>query len=789
MNAMLMRFLLALALLGILAVPAVHASPMPLDLTPEELAWIRANPLLRVGVFDDTAPFEYMKDGQLRGLSAKYLNMITQRTGLHFKPVITTTFLARKEMLVNGEVDMLPTRRKSDDPAMDRGIVHTQPYNTSSTILVSRVGNQPFSGLGQLAGMRIVMLGREAYADFLSKNAPGASIVTGKNALEMLTMVKDGRVDAAIASEGLLIPYLSRQYGGVLQISGVVPELHTGVSMAVRDSDVILYSILQKVLASITPVERAAVYDAWFAEMDLDIPSIQTIAEHYEMELWLLLAVAFLLLALFWQRRVQHRRAVQAEREKAMFLAIMSHEIRSPMNAVLAAVELLEHTPLDEQQRHFAGLANSGANTLLRLVDDVLDISKMEAGQLKLILEPVDLSALVQRLVEEQRPYAEEKGLSLTVSGELLNLPMLLDDRRLAQVLRNLLDNAIKFTDVGRVDVQLQLLARAVDGVAYVLIRIVDSGVGMTEQVRSSLFRPYAHSKHSYKRAGGTGLGLLICRRLLQLMHGELTLDSLTGAGTQAEVRLPVRWAPQVPSGQGMMIIAEPEEFSVPGNGLQVLVVEDVEVHRQVLQAQLHGFGCKVLLATDGAQGLALFCAYRVDMVLIDYDLLDGDGYSLAGEFRELEQQPGTHCPIIMISRVTGNEHLERCFDAGIDGVLDKPVQLAKLQQMIELWCNMTLEPKEPLLTPQTQISEELRANLNGLIEALALRERSLALSALQRLHGTALVADRSDIVLASQALDQLLRSEMNWPAMDIASHLGVLLETCGATLCTPQTG
>lgn len=768
-----LRLLLGWLLLASAGLADAQADPPSMTLTQQERDWIAANPVLRVGVFDNLLPFEYISDGQLRGLSAKYLGLIAARTGLHFQSVVTGNRSARKDMLISGEVDILPTRRRDDDPVKDLGMRYTTPYNTSSTILVSRFGQQPFVDLEQLAGKRLVMLGREGYQAFLQQKVPGITVISGQNAVDIMAMVRDGRADAAIASEWLLIPYLSRQYQGVLQVSGVVPQLHTGVSMAVRDSDEILLSILEKVLGSISSDERKAIYDAWFDDMNLDIPTIKDIAEHFQGELWLLLLVVLLLIAFAWQSRRQRRQAVQSEREKAMFLAVVSHEVRSPMNAVLAAIELLEHTPLNEQQRHFTQLANSGANTLLRLVDDVLDISRMEAGQLTLTLEPVDLWALVQQVVEEYRAGAEEKGLLLTLSGERPSGPLMLEGMRLSQVLRNLISNAVKFTEVGGVEVQLKVVEWPEVRAPHVLIRIIDSGIGLSEQAQASLFRPYARAKHSYKRTGGSGLGLVICRRLVRLMSGELTLNSTQGVGTEVEVKLSVEWAKTLDIPQ-----AEAAQAQAEGNGLHVLVVQAPVSGQQTLPAHLQALGCKVLLAIDGAQGLTLFNVRRVDMVLIDCDLPNSEIEPLAGAFRELEQVlQRAHCPLVAVAGFSDNEHLERCFDAGLDGVLVKPISPAKLQQMIELWCDMPQGPL-PAMPKEEPVEESLvlRTALNDLIEALALRERSQALQAVQRLHEAALGLERDDLVGTVDSLERLLRDERDWPAQQIAERLSVLL-------------
>ncbi len=772
------RLLLVLALVCLPASAGVYASSPPMTLTQQEVDWIAAHPVLRVGVFEDLLPFEYMSGGQLRGLSAKYLRLIGLRTGLHFEPVLTTTRSARKEMLISGEVDILSTRRRSDDPAQDRGMLYTLPYNTSSTILVSRFGDQPLAGLEQLAHKRLAMLGREVYGAFLREEAPGVTLIAAQNAVDMMAMVKDGKADAAIASEWLLIPYLSRQYQGVLQISGVVPQLHTGVSMAVRDSDEILLSILEKALASITGDERKAIFDAWFADMNLDIPTIRSIAEHYAGELWLLLAIVLLLITLVWQSRVQRRRVVQREREKAMFLAVMSHEVRSPMNAVLAAVELLEHTPLDEQQRHFADLANTGANTLLRLVDDVLDISKMEAGQLQLNLEPVDLWSLLQQQVDDYRVYAEEKGLTLTLTGQRPVASALVDDQRVAQVLRNLISNAIKFTEHGRVEVQL-LLPDAQPGVtSQAVIRVVDTGIGLSDQAQAALFRPYARARQSFKRSGGTGLGLVICRRLVKLMHGELSLSSVPGSGTQVEVRLPVEWAGAL---EPPVRAADPDAASREVS-LWVLVSGGEYADQQAVKALLQGFGLGVRLAVEGDETLALFNQYRVDLVLID----EHQAFNLSGPMRDVErQQQRGHCPIIAMSQVTGNDYLERCFEAGLDGVLSKPVRQDKLQQMIELWCDQVLIPAAQVHSASGQEREGrqelLRQDLNRLFSAVALRDRPVALQAAHRLKGAAQTVGWTAIAAGAEGIESLLHDEVNWPTVAVADQLNLMAQDWAA--------
>ncbi|MFC6299264.1 response regulator [Pseudomonas sp. CCM 7893] len=763
--------------------PLLNADERPeLSLTQEERDWIANHPVLRVAVFSNLVPFEYMNGSRLHGLSSRYLTLIASRTGLSFIFIANPENRAHLDLLAKGEADLVSSARNTHNQADASGLSFTASYYTTSAIIITRVGKGGIVDLGQLAGKTAVVPGLDRYLPILSNVAPGVKLISERNPVKMLTMVRDGMVDAAVASDGLLIPYLYRRFQGELQISGGVPALYAEIGMAVRADQLILLSVLQKTLRSISADENKAIYDSWFADMDLDGPSMEQIADYFDRELLLLLVVIVLLLAVAWQNRQQRRRAIRNEREKAMFLAVMSHEIRSPMNAVLAAVELLGHTPLDEQQRHFTDLAQNGANALLRLLDDVLDISKLEAGQLKLNLEPVDVLALVQNVVDLNQLRATEKALALNITGERAIPALLLDDTRLAQVLHNLVSNAIKFTESGGVEVDLQLLKDQAGDPQQLVICIIDSGIGLSENAQTSLFQSNVHTEHVDKRKGDTGLGLAICKELVKLMHGELTLKSKLGVGTTVQVSLRVSMAPDLDAPVVVEAVPPMAEIPLVDTSPRLLVVEDTLANLEVLRAQIQGFGCEVLLAADGAQGLALFTANRVNLVLMDCNLPDQDGYSLASEFRDLElTHHWPHCPIIAISALTGDEHLERCFDAGMDGALSKPIRLSQLQEIIELWCNVAVVQQVQPLIPQvldlSAVHEEVHRDLDSLLKAVALCEGDAALRAAHRLHGATLVLKWTTMVQSAETLERLLRDQVDWSDEAYVRVLGGLVD------------
>lgn len=755
-------------------VPALCAGPI--ELSEQEQRWIEQHPVLRVGVVEGLIPFEYMSDGTLQGRSVQYLKLVTDTTGLTFTYTPGKTLEIREKMLFEGQVDLLSSYLHFRSEPSTEGLT-ALTYHTTSPIIVTRVDSPGLFDLDQLQGKTVMIPDTDHYEQIFKATGTGANLIRSTSALDMLTRVEDGSADAAVASETFLMPYLYRQFQGVLETSGVVGSQILDVSMAVRDDQAILLSILGKVLDSITAEQRNQIYDHWYQDLDLDVPTLFTIANHYLHVLILGALVLASLCVLAYRGHRQRLKAVRNEQEKTMFLAVMGHEIRSPMNAVLAAMELLGHTRLNEQQRHFAHLANSGANALVRLLDDVLHTPGSGARALRLNIEPTDVTALVQGVVGLHRLRAREKHLSLNMNIQAQLPLLLLDSSRLTQIFHNLLSNAIKFTDAGGVDIKLCLVASQA-GDPQLQVKVHDTGIGMSEAVQASLFRPYAQASQSYKRSGGTGLGLVICQQLASLMQGSLSLSSEPGVGTTIILCVPVTVAPE-PAAQPPVQAPAPQAVT---DGLQILVVEDTLANQEVLRAQIGGFGCQAVIAADAAQARLLFGEQTYELILMDCDLPDQDGYSLVRELRVFERQLGrARCPIIAISALTGEQHLKRCMDAGMDAVLSKPIRLGQLREVIERWCDVKLAaPRASLMAPrldQEAINREMASDLGSLIKAIALCDRPSAVHVAHRVHGAALIMEWSALGQSAERLESLLRAEQGWDNPVYAQALQALVE------------
>ncbi|MDP9216058.1 MAG: ATP-binding protein [Pseudomonadota bacterium] len=770
-------------------------SDTTLQLTDAERAWIAQHPTLRVAVLEGFGALEYMQDAKLSGLSAEYLNAISNKLGITFSYVLTEGGSTRITLLQQGKVDLISTMRSIGPTLQIPGLAMTDPYHSSPAVVISRAKTPLIFDLAQLEGKRVAIAAKGPFESILEGTLKNVSIIKSNSALEALRLVKEGDADAVLGTETYLIPYFDSRFEGVLQLSGVIASMNSEIRMAVRDDQTMLLSILQKTLGSISSESAYHMHQHWLLASGYGATtSSKSILEDYLHEVILAGLMLAILLGLVHQTHRQRRRAVRSEREKAKFLAVMSHEIRSPMNAVLAAVELLSLTRLNHEQRHLSSLASSGANTLLTLLDDVLDLSRLDAEQMLLELEAVDPAALAREAVALYGLRAQTKGIDLTLEAPETIGYLMLDEGRVTQILHNLISNAIKFTEYGSVQVKVVVSATDVSELKKLDIVVVDTGIGISAHLQERLFTPYSQAKHSYKRSGGTGLGLVICRELVELMGGTLSLTSKLGEGTimalsilsqsaTAQINEHAAGVQLTPALFTSAEVNEPEAGHGSPAILRILLVEDARANQEVLLAQLHQFGFDAALAPNAAQAVLQFKEQVFDLVLLDCDLPDKDGYTVATELRALEvSQERARCPIIAISASTGHDHLERCFEVDMDGVLSKPIQLAKLKSTIESWCDVCVVQKQPepdslVSLGLNQIRVLMLEDLLHLLEAVIQRNSELALHRAHRLHGAALSMGWIDIALALQKFESLLRTKSPMDESHCRAHLREIMQ------------
>jgi len=428
--------------------------------------------------------------------------------------------------------------------------------------------------------------------------------------------------------------------------------------------------------------------------------------------------------------------AMRLARMRSDFLARMSHELRTPLNAIIGYAQILQHQKAltDHQTRGLATILSSGEH-LLALINDILDLAQIDAGKLELAPGLTRMSTQLESVTDIVRVKAQEKGIEFHYETDgLLPTLVMVDAKRLRQVLLNLLSNAVKFTDVGQVSLRVLRLPSSVDSVTTVRLRfeVEDSGIGMSNQHIGRLFQPFEQLAEAPRRESGSGLGLAISQQLVELMGGEIEVQSGLGQGSlfKFDLEVPVASKPAADAPPQKRII------DYEGPRRSILVVDDVDNNRAVLMDMLSPLGFDVFDASDGRGALLEAKRLKPDLIVMDVMMPIMDGLEV---IRRLRLMPGLDAiPIIAVSASAESDDITRARDAGANAMAAKPLQRASLLELIgqQLRLKWIVEDASPtamaegglIAPPQSEIDVLHQLALEGHLTEIGRRAHRLSL-------------------------------------------------------------
>lgn len=539
------------------------------ELSASDVEWLKRHPELKVAYRSDWPPFEYAQDGRPTGLVPDLVARLENQLGVRFERKMLEDRMVAEQALIAGEVDILPGLSRT--PRTEESFLFTRAYVNVPIALAIRDDGRFIGDLRELRRERVGVVNRHAAHDYLLINHPNLDLYPVATVEDGLLALSNGDLDVMVTHIPAVSYTVARLGLSNLRITSITPYQYD-LRLAVRKSSPELHRILNQALGSLKPAETETIYNRWI-HLDIEQETDYTVVRRV-----VLIAIVVVLIFLYWNRKLSRevderirsenalrrsedelraakleaerlaREAEAASRTKSEFLANMSHEIRTPMNAVIGYSDLLSNSVTDPQQRNYLDAIRAGSRSLLMLINDILDLSRIEAGKMRLDYSPVS----VRRLLDDVRHIfdlrAREQGITLEVSvGSDMPMAMVLDETRFRQVLFNLVGNAIKFTHEGGVAVRATVkpvedeTGETSENQCYRLtVKVKDTGIGISSDQRGRIFDAFEQQEgQNTRRYGGTGLGLAISRKLAQMMGGELEVESEPNNGSVFTLTLP----------------------------------------------------------------------------------------------------------------------------------------------------------------------------------------------------------------------------------------------------------
>ena len=657
-------------------------------LNMEEKQWLAAHEnTIRVGYLKDNLPFCGEEDGKLTGILGTVLETVQKKYEITIKAVPCSTGIQMNEALQAGEIDIAGPIIQDFYTQEQFQVVLTDKIFDITPVVIYK-GNDYSSSLSAIAATETSL-----YSELMvSLLFPDAEIKQYDTQEECLEAVANGKVGATVIpsskinllNESSLTKSLSfaemakRQELGMFTTRGN-RRAATIINKAIDQSS----DILNGVVLALNSV----------SEKKMTLQDV--LAEYAGFVTGVSFAIIFVLLLLVYSLLASRKKQMEALKEaqnanaaniaKTTFLNHMSHDIRTPMNAIIGFTDIALKLKPDREVKNYLKKIRQSSEYLMTLMNDVLDISRIESGKLEYKPVPVDLGDMVNTVLSIARGYTENRDLIFTVSTEKLKNPYVMaDELRIREVLLNIISNAVKFTkDGGTISFAAESRPGKDEQHIIVRFRISDTGIGMSEEFQTRIFDEFSQENNgartSYK---GTGLGMAIAKRYVDLMGGKIEVSSRQGVGSTFTVEIPLLIAEHVPAEK-----KEKLRNDIDVRGLHVLLAEDNDLNAEIAVTLLEEKGMIVTRAADGKSALTQFCNTApgtFELILMDIMMPEMNGYETTKAIRNMPDRPdGKKIPIIAMTANAFAEDIRAALDAGMDGHVAKPVDMGVLLSVI----------------------------------------------------------------------------------------------------------